>query len=110
MLSTCCVPLFHRRQLDEGQCKPVRESCVTVAGGQYPQSKVGCSQTLVSRKTKQEQLICAGCLMMAGIERCESHECNKPGQLRKDCNVYKKRSVEKGNMPKGERFETTAVV
>ena len=25
--------------------------------------------------------------MMAGIERWESHECNKPGKLRKDCSV-----------------------
>ena len=48
--------------------------------------------------------------MLAGIERWESHECNKPGQLRKDCSVYKKRSVENGNKPKGERFETTAAV
>ena len=42
---------------------------------------------------KQEQLICVGCLMMAGIERWESHECNKLGQLRKDRSVYKKRIV-----------------
>ena len=32
---------------------------------------------------KQEQCICVGCLMMAVIERWESHECNKPEQLRK---------------------------
>ena len=29
---------------------------------------------------KQEQFMCAGCCMMAGIERWESHECKKPGQ------------------------------
>ena len=50
---------------------------------------------------KQEQFICAGCLMMTGIECWESHECNKPGQLRKDCSVCKKRIAEKGNKPKG---------
>ena len=31
---------------------------------------------------KREQFMCTGCLMMIGIERWESHECNKPGQLR----------------------------
>ena len=36
---------------------------------------------------KREQFICAGCLMMIGTECWESHECNKPGQLRKDCSV-----------------------
>ena len=46
---------------------------------------------------------------MAYIERWESHECNKRGQLRKDCSVYKQRIVER-NRPKGEIFETTAVV
>ena len=30
---------------------------------------------------------CTGCLMMIGIERWESYECNTPGQLRKDCSV-----------------------
>ena len=59
---------------------------------------------------KREQFICAGCLMMTGIERWESHECNKPGQLRKDRSVCKKRTAEKGNKPKGKRVETTAVV
>ena len=39
---------------------------------------------------------------MAGIERWESHECNKPGQLQTDYSVYKKRIA--------ERAETTAVV
>ena len=48
--------------------------------------------------------------MMIGIERWESHECDKPGQLRTDCRVYKKRIAEKGNKPKGKRVETTAVV
>ena len=59
---------------------------------------------------KQEQSICAGCLMMTGIECWESHECNKPGQLRKDCSVCKKRIAEKGNKPKGKMVETTAAV
>ena len=39
---------------------------------------------------------------MAGIERWESHECNKPRQLRKDCSVYKKRIAEKGNTKERE--------
>ena len=47
---------------------------------------------------------------MAGTERWEPQECNKRGQLRKDSRVYKQRIVEKGNGPKGERFETTAAV
>ena len=59
---------------------------------------------------KQEQFIRTGCLMTAGTELWEAHECNKPGQLRKDCSVYKKRIAEKGNKPKGERVETTGVV
>ena len=66
--------------------KTLRKSCVTVASG------------------------LTGCLMMIGIERWESHKCNKPGQLRTDCSVYKKRIAEKGNKPKGKRVETTAVV
>ena len=48
--------------------------------------------------------------MTAGTELWEAHECNKPGHLRKDCSVYKKRIAEKGNKPKGESVETTAVV
>ena len=48
--------------------------------------------------------------MMTGIERRESHECNKPGQLRTDCSVSKKRIAEKGNKPKGKRVETTAAL
>ena len=104
-LSTCCVPYVHSRQLDEGQCKPVRKSCVTVACSQYPQSKVVCCQTLLSRNSSKS----SSCLTMAGTERWESHECNKRGQC-KGCSVYKQRTVEKGNRPKGERFETTAVV
>ena len=48
--------------------------------------------------------------MMTGIERWQSHECKKPGQLRTDCIVYKKRIAEKGNKPKGKRVETTAAV
>ena len=40
--------------------------------------------------------------MMAGIERWESHECNKPGQLQTDYSVYKKRIA--------ERIETSSVV
>ena len=59
---------------------------------------------------KQEQFSYAGCLMMAGIERWECHECNKTGQMRKDCSVYEKRIAETGNKPKGKRVETTAVV
>ena len=38
----------------------------------------------------------------------EAHECNKLGQLRKDCSVYRKRNAEKGNKPKGELTEITA--
>ena len=57
---------------------------------------------------KREQFIRAGCLMMTGIERWESHECNKPGQLRTDCSESRKRIAEKGN--KTERVETTAAV
>ena len=45
------VPLFHSRQLDDGWCKPVRQSCVTVASGEFPHSKVVCSETLVSRSS-----------------------------------------------------------
>ena len=48
--------------------------------------------------------------MMIGVERWELHECNKPGQLRKDCSVCNKRIAEKGNKPRGKRVETTAVV
>ena len=48
--------------------------------------------------------------MMAGVGRWDSHECNKPGQLREDCSVYKKRIAEKGNKPEGESVETTTVV
>ena len=48
--------------------------------------------------------------MMTGIDRPESYECNKPGQLRKDCSVYKKRSTKWRNKPKGERVEAPAVV
>ena len=59
---------------------------------------------------QREQFIRTGCLLMTGIERWESHECNKPGQLRKYCSVCKKRIAEKGNKPKGKRVETTAVV
>ena len=39
-----------------------------------------------------------------------SHECNKPGQLRKDCSVCKKRIAEKGKKTKRKRVETRAVV
>ena len=48
--------------------------------------------------------------MIAGCERWESHTCNKTGQLRPDCSVYKKRIAEKRNKPKGKRVETAAVV
>ena len=57
---------------------------------------------------KREQFICAGCLTLTGIERWESRECNKPGHLRTDCCVYKKRIAERGNNT--ESVETTAVV
>ena len=43
-------------------------------------------------------------------EPCETRECNKPGQFRKNCSVYKKRIAEKGNNPKGEKDETTVGV
>ena len=48
--------------------------------------------------------------MIAGCERWESHKCNKTGQLRTDCSVYKKCIAEKRNKPKGKRVETAAVV
>ena len=99
------VPLFHSRQLDDGQ-----ESCVTLARGQFTHSKVVCSQTLVSRCSSENSLFRAGCLTLPGVERWESHECNKLGQLRTDCSVCKKRIAKKGNKPKGERVETTAVM
>ena len=40
-----------------------------------------------------------------GKETRVCHECNKPGYLRKDCFVYKKRMAEKGNK---EKVQTTA--
>ena len=46
--------------------------------------------------------------MIIGIERRESHECNKPGQLRTDCSVYKKPIVDKGHKPKGKRVENNS--
>ena len=51
---------------------------------------------------KREQFIRTGCLIMTGIDRWESYECNKPGQLREDCSVYKKHITEKGNKPNGK--------
>ena len=57
---------------------------------------------------KREQFNRTGCLIMTGIERRESHECNKPGHLRTDCSMYKKRSVEKANKPKGKRIENSS--
>ena len=48
--------------------------------------------------------------MTAGTGVLESHECDKTGQLRKDCSVYKKRVDEKEIKPKEERVETHAVV
>ena len=76
---TCCVPLFGSRQPDDGQCKPVRESCVTGASGQFHRSKDVCSQTQGQSKDKREQFMCIGCLMVICIQRSESYECNKPG-------------------------------
>ena len=43
-----------------------------------------------------------------GKETRVCHECNKPGHLRKDCTVYKKRMAEKGG--NREKTETTAAV
>ena len=45
--------MFHSRKLDDGQYKPVRESCVTDASGQFPRSKDVCDQTLVSRNSSE---------------------------------------------------------
>ena len=49
---------------------------------------------------KQEQFSCTGCWMVAGVERWESHECNKLGQLQTDYSVHKRRIA--------DRVETTA--
>ena len=43
-----------------------------------------------------------------GKETRVCHECNKPGHLRKDCTVYKKRLAQKGGNK--EKTETTAAV
>ena len=43
-----------------------------------------------------------------GKETRVCHECNKPGHLRKDCTVYKKRMAEKGGNK--EKTDTTAAV
>ena len=43
-----------------------------------------------------------------GKETRVCHECNKPGHLRKDCTVYKKRMAEKGGNK--EKTRTTAAV
>ena len=51
---------------------------------------------------KQEQFTRAGFGMMAGIERWESHECNKPGKLQTDYSMYQRHVA--------DRIETTAVV
>ena len=61
-------------------------------------------------KFKREQFIRAGCLTLTDIKRWESHERNKPGHLRTDFSVYKKRIADKGNKPKGKRVETTNLV
>ena len=50
---TCCVSLFRSRQLDDGWCKTVRESCVTFASGQFLRYKGVCAQTLVSRSASE---------------------------------------------------------
>ena len=47
-----------------------------------------------SRFTK-EQFFCAGCFRTASTELWETHECNRPGLLRKNCSVYKKRIAKK---------------
>ena len=108
MLSTCCVPLFHSRQLDDEvvqtssrvRCDSCERSVSSFQGCLFSDS--GQSQF------KREQFIRTGCLIMTGIERWESHECNKPGHLRTDCSVYKKRFVEKGNKPEGKRVENNS--
>ena len=43
-----------------------------------------------------------------GKETRVCHWCNKPGQLREDCTVYKKRMAEKGGNK--EKTDTTAAV
>ena len=52
---------------------------------------------------KREQFICAGCLMTTGIERWESHECNNPGQLRKDCSVRARNALPRKERSPKER-------
>ena len=47
------MTLFHSRQLDDGECKPARESCVTVASGQFLRSKDVCSQICVSHNPSE---------------------------------------------------------
>ena len=76
---------------------------LTTARGRAVQTSSDSGQS----QFKREQFVRAGCLMI-GIERWESHECDKPGQLRTDCNVYKKRIAEKGNKPKGMGVETNS--
>ena len=92
-----------------GSASQFARSCVTVASGQFLRSKDVCSQTLVSRNSSENSLFALDAWMMTGVECWESHECNKPGQLRTDCSVYKKRIAEKGNKPNGKTVETTAV-
>ena len=62
-------PSFHSRQLDDGQCEPVRESSVPAAQG-----------VLLSDSGQfrfmQEQFIRTGCFMMVGTELWDTHECN----------------------------------
>ena len=69
-----------------------------ISGGQRPRPKVCCSQTLVSRDSSKNSSFA----LDVETELWEAHKCNKPGQLRKGCRVYKKRIAEKGNDPKGE--------
>ena len=61
-------------------------------------------------KGKTDDPKCKGTSKGKGKEGKETrvcHECNKPGHLRRDCFVYKKRIAEKGNK---EHVETSAAV
>ena len=105
------MPLFHSRQLDDGECKSVREMCDICE--RSVSSFQGCLLSDFGQSQfKRKQFIRAGCATLIGVERWESHECNKPGHLRTDCSFCKKRIAEKGNKHnrERERVETTAVV
>ena len=105
------LPLFHSRQLDDG-CVQTSSRVMSDSFGRSVSSVQGCLFTDSGQSQfKREQFHLHLMLDdMTGIERWESHECNKPGQLRKDCSVCKKRIAGKGNKPKGKRVTKTAVV